>query len=84
MIAAVLCMYGEICRRNGRKAQSLQLYLAMYAVFRFVLEFVRYDDSERGILLGLSTSQWISLVICAGVVLTEMFLHKRMVSQRGK
>ena len=84
VIAAVLCMYGEICRRNGRKAQSLQLYLAMYAVFRFVLEFVRYDDSERGILLGLSTSQWISLVICAGVVLTEMFLHKRMVSQRGK
>lgn len=70
VIVAVLCLYGKICRRNGKRAESLQLYLAMYAVFRFVLEFVRYDDSERGLLMGLSTSQWISIVICS-----SLFLH---------
>lgn len=70
VIVAVLCLYGGICRRNGKRAESLQLYLAMYAVFRFVLEFVRYDDSERGLLMGLSTSQWISIVICS-----SLFLH---------
>ena len=40
----------------------LRLYLALYAVFRFVLEFFRGDD-VRGILGGLSVSQWISIVI---------------------
>lgn len=78
VIAAVLCLYGEICRRNGKKAKGLQLYLVMYAVFRFVLEFVRYDDSERGILMGMSTSQWISIAICAAVVVTEILARRKV------
>ena len=78
MIAVVLGLYGEICRRNGKRLKSLQLYLILYAAFRFVLEFVRYDDSERGILMGLSTSQWISIVICAVVIVTEILSHRRV------
>ncbi len=78
VIAVVLGLYGEICRRNGKRLKSLQLYLILYAAFRFVLEFVRYDDSERGILMGLSTSQWISIVICAVVIVTEILSHRRV------
>ena len=36
------------------------LYMMAYAGMRFVLEFYR-GDAARGILLGLSTSQWISI-----------------------
>lgn len=72
VITGVLCMYGVYCRRQGRRAKSVQLYLVMYAVLRFVLEFLRYDDSERGIVLGLSTSQWISIIICIAVFGLEM------------
>ena len=48
--------------RTDHKERVLRLYLALYAVFRFVLEFFRGDD-VRGILGGLSVSQWISIVI---------------------
>ena len=77
VIAAVLCLYDEICRRNSKNPKSLQVYLILYAVFRFALEYVRYDDSERGILMGLSTSQWISIVICIGVIAVEIFRQKK-------
>lgn len=36
-------------------------YLGLYGLLRFFLEFVR-GDAVRGIFLGLSTSQWISLL----------------------
>ena len=55
-----------ICRKKSRKVKSIEVYLFLYAAVRFILEFFRYDDSERGILLGLSTSQWISIAIMIG------------------
>lgn len=78
VIAAILCMYGENCLRNGKKSKSVQLYLVLYAILRFALEFVRYDDSERGILMGLSTSQWISIGICAVVTAMEILSRRRV------
>lgn len=38
----------------------LPVYITLYAVIRFVLEFFR-GDLVRGVFFGLSTSQWISL-----------------------
>ncbi len=43
------------------------LYAVCYAVIRFILEFFR-GDAERGLFLGLSTSQWISILIIAFVL----------------
>lgn len=37
------------------------LYLIIYPVFRFIIEFFRYD--ERGSILFLSTSQFISIIL---------------------
>lgn len=45
---------------------SLTLYLVSYSVCRFILEFFR-GDRIRGLLLGLSTSQWISAAIVIGI-----------------
>lgn len=61
-----------------------RLYLACiygigYAIIRFVLEFMRYD-SIRGFAMGLSTSQWISiliLVVCLGCMLGLHWRRKK-------
>ncbi len=51
-------------RRFHRQGRALPCYLAFYAVGRFIIEFFRGDEL-RGIVLGLSTSQWISLIVLA-------------------
>ncbi len=48
------------------------LYCILYGIVRFVLEFYRYD-SIRGMAAGLSTSQWISIVIAAGGMVGLVF-----------
>jgi phosphatidylglycerol:prolipoprotein diacylglycerol transferase len=54
-----------VLRGIGKKHPEqnlLKVYLVTYAAFRFILEFFR-GDVIRGIYLGLSTAQWISLAI---------------------
>lgn len=41
---------------------TIELYLISYGVLRFALEYVRYD-AARGAYAGLSTSQWLSIVL---------------------
>ncbi len=43
-------------------ANLLILYLSVYAIFRFCIEFYR-ADTDRGMWLWFSTSQWISILI---------------------
>ncbi len=54
---------------HHKEGKSLRLYLGLYAVGRFLLEFLR-GDTVRGVFAGLSTSQWISLAVLAGLALT--------------
>jgi phosphatidylglycerol:prolipoprotein diacylglycerol transferase len=59
---------------HGRKrydGQVFVVFLALYALGRFALEFVRADD--RGGLLSLSTSQLIGL----GAVAAAVLIHQR-------
>lgn len=42
--------------------KTVGLYCVLYSIVRFTLEFFR-GDTIRGFLLGLSTSQWISIFI---------------------
>ncbi|MCC8049898.1 MAG: prolipoprotein diacylglyceryl transferase [Clostridiales bacterium] len=42
----------------------LRVYLVSYAAFRFAIEFFRGDE-VRGSLFGVSTSQWISIIVLA-------------------
>ena len=49
-------------RRILRNGRTLGLYLVSYSLMRFVLEFFR-GDAIRGHFNGLSTSQWISLLL---------------------
>ncbi|MEI6680710.1 MAG: prolipoprotein diacylglyceryl transferase family protein [Mariniphaga sp.] len=49
-------------RKKRSDGQVMGLYFTGYGIERFFLEYFRYD-TERGIIAGLSTSQWISLII---------------------
>jgi phosphatidylglycerol:prolipoprotein diacylglycerol transferase len=61
-IAAVLGLW--LAPRKRFDGQVLLAFLALYAVLRFGLEYLRDDD--RGALLGLSTSQLIGVAILIG------------------
>lgn len=51
-----------IYKREKCQGKLLYIYLVSYAIIRFILEFLR-GDSYRGFVLGLSTSQIISIGI---------------------
>jgi len=63
-----------ISRRIRTRISLLPLYCTLYGTGRFFLEFYR-GDAHRGIFFGLSTSQWISLVLLA--LSAWFFLHRR-------
>lgn len=62
-------------RRVKNTFGLLSLYLMLYSITRFFLEFLRGDEI-RGITKGLSTSQWISLglFLCGTAIL---FISKK-------
>lgn len=65
VIAGILFYYG---RKERRKAKVGALYMILYSIGRFCVEFLRND--YRGEVGILSTSQFISLfVLAAGLVL---------------
>ncbi|MCR5585305.1 MAG: prolipoprotein diacylglyceryl transferase [Lachnospiraceae bacterium] len=61
-----------------KKSNLPEIYLIMYSVVRFVLEFFR-GDAVRGHFLIFSTSQWISIVIliAAGISCVVRTKQKR-------
>ncbi|MGN0536937.1 MAG: prolipoprotein diacylglyceryl transferase [Acutalibacteraceae bacterium] len=63
------------CRHKYHKGTLICLYLFSYAVLRFIMEFFRGDEI-RGIVLGLSTSQWISLLILIVVSIWTVRLYR--------
>lgn len=58
-----------------RPGFALVLALLVYSVFRFHIEFLRGDD-DRGYWAGLSTSQWIALVMIGISVVSLKFLRR--------
>ena len=53
------------------KGDILKTYLFLYAIFRFFIEFFRGDDI-RGIWYGLSTAQWVSIIVLIMLFLKRM------------
>lgn len=55
-----------LLRRRERDGRAFVLWMSVYAVGRFALEFLR-ADADRGIYAGLSSAQWVSLGILAAL-----------------
>lgn len=60
-------------RKTHEPGYTAGLYCLAYALVRFVLEFFR-GDAVRGFAAGLSTGQWMSLVLAAA----GLFLYARV------
>lgn len=79
-----LCLAGYlfiyVYRKNDKKLKSIEIYLFFYAALRFIVEFFRFDDEERGIFWRLSFSQWISLLIIIGV--TSYIIYGGLIKRR--
>lgn len=58
--------------------QVFLLLMALYGIWRPINESLRGDD-QRGLHLGLTTSQWISLALVAAAVALLPYLWKRRV-----
>jgi phosphatidylglycerol:prolipoprotein diacylglycerol transferase len=71
MLAAILLLYARKERKQGRVGA---LYLILYSIGRFVIEFFRNDD--RGYMGVLSTSQFLSLIVLAFAILMLYMSNK--------
>lgn len=72
IIFAILLIYTA---KNLKRKSALFLYMLLYGIERFILEYFRHDE-VRGIFLGLSTSQWISILMVVGGLLGFILLHR--------
>lgn len=72
LVGFILLIYAK---KERKKYSILALYLAMYSVIRFTLEFFR-GDTIRGAYLVFSTSQWISIFLFL-LCLISAFLYFR-------
>ncbi len=80
----ILCVILLLIFRKFRKeGQIAGIYLILYAVMRFILEFFRGDNPE--LLLGLTTSQAIALflMIPAGAWLLMLAQDKKEIDHAG-
>lgn len=53
----------KLAHRNHRPGQIIGLYLVLYSIIRFCIEFFR--NHEQSLILDLSLTQWISLGLLA-------------------
>ncbi len=73
IIAAVLMLFA---RKNATAGKVSALYMILYGIGRFSVEFLR--DDPRGSVGFLSTSQFISLFIVAAGLLLLLYLNKKI------
>ncbi|HJQ23923.1 MAG TPA: prolipoprotein diacylglyceryl transferase [Blastocatellia bacterium] len=64
-----------LTRRRKFEGQIIYAYLMIYAVVRFTIEFWR--DDPRGSLLGISTSQFIAILMFAFGLVMTLIARKR-------
>jgi phosphatidylglycerol:prolipoprotein diacylglycerol transferase len=64
--------------RAHREGSIISLYLVLYGVLRFLVEFVRFHDQQSNPLTGpFSTEQWISLALVALGLCYWLFARNR-------
>lgn len=63
-------------KRKKLGSELLFVYLGLYAISRFILEFFRGDEG-RGLYFGVSVSQWISMGLLLVCVVAFVILSRR-------
>jgi len=67
-----------VTERKGRPfhGRTFWGYMLLYSISRFIIEFYR-GDTDRGVIMGVSTSQFISLILAPLSVIMIVILRKR-------
>lgn len=78
-----VALYIMVKRGKSRNGEALGVYIIVYSIMRFFLEFVR-GDAVRGGFMGLSTSQWISLILLPLGIWLLLRKSKEMVNKTTK
>src|SRR5262245_45716372 len=63
--------------RRGKpfEGRTFWLYMLLYGISRFIVEFYRGDD--RGVIMGVSTSQFVSLLVVPLAIVMLLRLRRR-------
>jgi phosphatidylglycerol:prolipoprotein diacylglycerol transferase len=77
---ALVCLL-VVAPNKRYHGQVFAWFLALYAVARFVIEFLRRDD--RGALLGLSTSQLIGVGLVAAAAAVHVYRSKNKPAEQA-
>lgn len=72
----VLFIVIALIDKKKKNTNLLRIYLLSYAVIRFLDEFLR-GDAVRGIYIGLSLAQWISLIVFLVYIIKWTYAHKK-------
>ena len=77
---AIILAFLLVTERRGRPfpGRTFWLYMLLYAISRFIIEFYRGD--ERGVVLGMSTSQFVSIIL----VPVSLFMLWRLKTRPAK
>lgn len=67
-----------LIHRKGLTIDAIYYYFISYGITRFALEFFRYDELRK-FFIGLSTSQWISIILII-VAIIKIVFHKDIIS----
>ncbi|HUR19651.1 MAG TPA: prolipoprotein diacylglyceryl transferase family protein, partial [Vicinamibacterales bacterium] len=65
--------------RKGKPfaGRTFWLYLLLYGISRFIIEFYRGDPNRDTVMAGLSTSQFVSLLLVPGSLLMLAYVRRR-------
>jgi phosphatidylglycerol:prolipoprotein diacylglycerol transferase len=65
--------------RKGKPfaGRTFWMYLLLYGISRFIIEFYRGDPNRGTVMAGLSTSQFVSLLLVPGSLMMLAYLRKR-------
>ena len=66
-----LCLYLGYRFDHVNQEDTIEHYLTLYCIGRFMVEFLRYDD--RGVVFSLSTTQFVCLIIL-GILLVRRII----------
>lgn len=75
IILGVFLIY--LYRKNNNSGRIMYLYLLIYSVCRFILEFFRGDE-VRGVFMGVSSSQYISIGVFIFAVANLIMYYRRI------
>lgn len=75
-MAVVASLVAYLVFRGGhRDGRAFAVWAVMYSIGRFCIEFLR-GDVTRGLYLGLSSAQYISLTICVAVAVLTLAVRQ--------